>query len=146
MIEHILKLFLFLCYSAEFIHYSFSYLLWLSACPFVAALVYEQHSSSDPHCQLLWVRFIPSNASTELNEDQMMAGARRALGCECLTLPAITSPLSHTLLHLASTILLLKTQPRLWHLTGLFELPRVEMVWNPNLLTSLLLWRFDMVL
>lgn len=47
MIEHILKMFLFLCYSAKFIHHSLGYLLWLSACPFVDELVYKRHSNDD---------------------------------------------------------------------------------------------------
>lgn len=109
MIGHILKLFLFLCFSAEFIHHSFGYLLWLSACPFVAELVYESIPVVALIASFLKSDLSPCSASGELNGDQMMPAACRALRHECLTLPAITSLLSHTRLHLASTTQLLNT-------------------------------------
>lgn len=113
MIGHILKQFLFLCYSAEFLHHSFGYLLWLSARPFVDEFVYESIPVVAPIASFLKSDLSPCSASGELNGDQVMTVARRALGHQCLTLPAITSLLSHIRLHLASTTQLLNTQPTL---------------------------------
>lgn len=48
-----------LCYSAEFIRHSFSYLSWLSACPFVAELVYKSIPAVALIASFLQVIFIP---------------------------------------------------------------------------------------
>lgn len=149
MIEHILKLFLFLCFSPRFIHHSFSYLLWLSACPLDCLACV---------CKLQYQVSLPASLKSDLfhamQAEHWMKTKWQLQFAEPLVSNAWpcrpSCPSFHTSrLHLASTKSLFKTQPKLCHLTrSLPWLPRLEIssVLIPNLFSISSLWRFCIVL